>query len=56
MATGHSKGEIFCSCGVCPHGNAFQCADHGCPCCVGGGGKPYVINYLKDAAPPATNF
>ncbi len=52
----HSKGDIYCSCGDCPHGNSLQCVDYGCTCCVGGSGKPYELHYLKNVGPPATNF
>jgi len=53
----HTKGDIFCSCGACPHDNSLQCADYGCTCCIGGrSGKPYELHYLKSVGPPATNF
>jgi len=52
----HVKGDIFCSCGACPHDNSLQCADNACTCCVGGTGKPYELHFLKSAGAPATNF
>jgi len=53
----HTKGDIFCECGSCPHDNALQCADYGCTCCIAGmSGKPYELHYLKSVGPPATNF
>jgi hypothetical protein len=52
----HVKGDIYCSCGNCPHDNSFQCADCGCTCCVGSAGKPYELHYLKSAGKPAFNF
>ena len=52
----HSKGDIWCSCRSCSHDNSLQCADYGCTCCIGAGGKPYELHYLKSAGAPATNF
>ncbi len=52
----HVKGDVYCSCGSCPHTISLQCADYGCSCCVGSTGKPYELDYLKSVAAPATNF
>ena len=52
----HVKGDVYCTCSSCPHGNSLQCADYGCTCCVGSAGKPYELHYLKSAGKPATNF
>ena len=53
----HIKGDYFCNCSMCPHGNSFQCADTACTCCLAGmSGKPYELHFLKSAGAPATNF
>ncbi len=53
----HSKGDIYCSCAMCTHGNSLQCADYGCTCCIAGTtGQAYELHFLKSVGPPATNF